>query len=76
MKSIYNIKVLDLIASIVDEILTHPNKVMVFVHVYNLGLPKYYIGSKRIYLKSVKNIRFFCEGLIKSGPLHKKNIEL
>jgi hypothetical protein len=38
---------------------THPNKVMVFVHVYNLGLPKYHTSSKRIYLKSVKNIRFF-----------------
>jgi hypothetical protein len=32
---------------------------MVFVHVYNLGLPKYYPGSKRIHLKSAKNIRFF-----------------
>jgi len=48
---------------------THPNKVMVFVHVYNLELPKYHTGSKRIYLKSAKKLDFFWEGLIKSDPL-------
>jgi hypothetical protein len=50
---------------------THPNKVMVFVHVYNLGLPKYHIGSKRIYLKSAEKLDFFWVGLIKSDPLQK-----
>jgi hypothetical protein len=51
---------------------THPNKMMVFVHVYNLRLPKYHTGCKGIYLESVKNIRFFFEGLIKNDPLQKK----
>jgi hypothetical protein len=44
---------------------------MVFVHVYNLGLPKYHTGSKRIYLKSVKNIRFLLGRANQKCPIAK-----
>jgi len=53
---------------------THPNKVMVFVHMCNLGLPKYHTCSKRIYLKSAKKLDFFLGRANQKWPIAKNTL--